>query len=37
MEIALAKGKKLHDKRQTLKENDMKRQERQEVKDASRV
>lgn len=37
MEIALAKGKKLHDKRQTLKENDMKRQERQEVKESSRV
>ncbi len=37
MEIALAKGKKLHDKRQTLKEKDMERQTRQETKDIGRL
>ncbi|MFT4967653.1 MAG: SsrA-binding protein [Candidatus Deianiraeaceae bacterium] len=37
MEIALAKGKKNYDKRQSLKEKDMKRQEKQVQKNISQI
>lgn len=36
MEIGLAEGKKLHDKRQTIKERDIKRDTEREIRQAKR-